>query len=993
MIRYPFVSAVIVLLPGIYQFQPALAQSSRSDSLADEQSVDEIIVTGTRIPRRDYESASPIVTVDSSLFDQNGSPSVGTMLNTLPQFTPWMTENTNNRTGPNPTGQTIMDLRGLGFGRTLVLLDGKRIVPSNGYGAVDVNLIPPAIVQSVEIVSGGASAVYGSDAVGGVVNFKTRHFKGLEANASWSETDIGDGQVWDAGVTGGLEFSHGYAYGHVSYAERDPVTQGDRSFSEVGRRYDPEQQRFIASGSGNIRQGTVYQEDWNLPSQTVIDTYFSSVDPSYMPGALEPWSALSFNPDGSVFSIEPVYNFTGDWNEPLQPVEPSHYTYNYAPYQFLRLPMERTNFFGRAGFELSSGTEIFMQAHWAAYDSKIQLAPTPMCCVWVAADNPHIDPSLAGILASRPDPTLPIYFQKRTNEVGLRNRTADYDARQIVLGMNGEFLSLEDWRFDVYGAVGQVDQARTVGGGVSRTAFEDLSMAPDAGASICGGSGMNPFGIDSISPECAAYIRRTGSETSQTRQTVGEATVSGPVFEMPAGTARAALGFLYKQDRFKNIGDETLSAQRIDPVYDFPIGDVDFGGGGGGTQSLIGETRSREAFVEVGLPLLADAPFAQSLEATFGYRYGNHSNAGKIDAWKAETIWQLNDPVTFRSSFQQAIRAPDFYALFTPQVIQVFDTWTDACDSTWEPEFEGDNLGAQQDPEVAALCIAQGVPESELPNFVDTRGFALGVSGGNPDLAEETAETFTAGLVLRPTWKPVAGLQMSVDYYRIKVRDIVAYLGDPVYSCFNREVNPSLDPDNIYCQQFGRNPVTYQIEDLRDIAINLSEISVSGYDFQADVAFDAGPGQLSLHGIASYAESATQTAGTGSPTQEFAGKATGYAVTAASSFFSLVPRFKASANAGYVVGPYDVNLMWRYIGNLEDDWITDFTIPSRQYFGLTFGYAPDRGTLEGLVIRAGVTNLMNQDPPLYPSSVEANTEPSTYDVLGRRYFLRMNYRF
>jgi iron complex outermembrane receptor protein len=979
-------------------FQPVRGQDDPFESEANDADIEEIVVTGTRIVRRDYESSSPIVTVDSSLFEQSGSPSVGTMLNTLPQFTPWITENNNNRTGPNPTGQTIMDLRGLGLGRTLVLLDGKRMVPSNGYGSVDVNLIPPAIIQSVEVVSGGASAVYGSDAVAGVVNFRTRKFEGLEADASWEQTDLGDGQMWNIGVTGGLRFSRGYVDGHLSVSERDPLTQGDRKFSEVSRGYDEDQQDFIPLGSAYVRQGVYWEEYWNAASQSAVDEYFLAVDPSYTPGALSPtFLPLAFNPDGSLFSTRPVYNFTGDRNEPLQPVEMSFYTYNYAPDNFLRLPMERTNFFGRAGIDVSQNVDLYAQLHWADYRSRRQLAPSPVSDLWIGADNPHIHPGLAAILASRPNPDAPFWFMKRMTDIGPRKFAADYDARQIVVGARGDIGGVTGWTFDVYGTVGQVDQSRTIDGGVSRTAFEELSMAPDAGASICGGDGMNPFGINSISPECAAYIRRTGTEKAEIRQTVGEATISGPFFELPAGSARAALGILYKQDRYENVGDATLRAQRIDPVYGYPTNDVDTGGQAG-SDDVFGETSSREAFVEVNLPLLSDAPMAQSLEATFGLRYGDHSNAGTIDAWKADAIWQINDPLTFRSSYQRAIRAPDFWALFSPQTETEFIWYYgEPCDSTYEPPtdpYTGNwPLGALQDPDVAALCVAQGIPAEELPNYVDSKRWTVGPSGGNPNLTEETAETITAGLVLRPSWSWAENLQASIDYYHIEVKNIVGYLGGSVYNCFDRALNPSLDPDNIYCQQFARNAESFQIDEFRDIALNLAELSVSGYDLQVDIAFDAGPGQLRLHGLASYAESATQTAGPGSPTQEHAGKATRYSIVAQSAFFSLVPRVRASADARYTVGPYDMNLTWRYVSDLMDARITTFRLPSRQYWGLTLGFAPDDGFFEGLVIRAGVTNLTNTDPILYPSSVEANTEPSTYDVIGRRYFVRMTYRF
>jgi outer membrane receptor protein involved in Fe transport len=991
LVRRIFAAALLFTLAPC---QPAGGQDGPPEPETHDTYIDEIVVTGTRIVRRDYKSSSPIVTIDSSLFEQSGSPSVGTVLNTMPQFTPWMTEYTNNRPGPKPLGQTIMDLRGLGFGRTLVLMDGRRIVPSNGFGSVDVNLIPPAIIQSVEVVTGGASAVYGTDAVAGVINFRTRQFTGLEADASWAQTDVGDGQMWNAGLTGGLQFSRGYVNGHLSVAQRDPIMQGDREFSEVTRAFNANLGHFVTAGSWYVRQGMYVAQYWNRASQSAIDDYFMAVDPSYTAGAISPnFYPLGFNPDGSPFSMSPVYNFTGDLNEPLQPVEPSIYSYNTAPDNFLRLPMDRNNFFGRAGINLGEDVELYAQVHWADYSSRRRLAPAPINDLWIAADNPHIHPGLAAILASRPFPDAPFWFMKRMSDLGPRRFSADYDARQVVAGAKGNLGHLASWTFDLYGTFGRVDQSRTMDGAMSRSAFDELSMASDAGASICGGDGMNPFGINSISAECAAYIRRTGTETAEIRQTVGEATISGPLFDLPAGTTRAALGLLYKKDRYLNVGDETWRAQRLDPVYGYAVNDVDLGGASA-SEDISGETSSREAFVELNLPLLSNAPMARSLEATLGLRYGDNSNAGTFNAWKADTIWQISGPLTFRSSYQQAIRAPDFYALFSPQTEQTF-SWFDGepCDSTYEPASEDSVQGAQQDPDVAALCTAQGIPEEELANFVDARRFAIGPSGGNPNLAEETAETITAGLVLHSAWDRTANLQTSIDYYHIEVKDIVGYLGNPVFQCFDRNLNPSLDPNNIYCQQFTRNTESFQIDEIRDIALNLSELSISGFDLQVDLGFDAGPGQLHLHGLASYAASATQTAGPGSPQQEYAGKATAYGYNAASPFFALVPRVRASAEAGYALGSYDINVTWRYVGKVQDDWITDFYLPSRQYWGLTVGFSPDSKIVEGLEIRGGVTNLTNTEPVLYPSWVEANTEPSTYDVVGRQYFVRMTYRF
>jgi iron complex outermembrane receptor protein len=205
---------------------------------AQEDTLEEIVVTGSRIVRQDYESASPIVTVSEDLFKQTGAATVETVLNSLPQFVPSVTSTSNN---PSNGGQANVELRGLDTVRTLVLLDGRRLVPANGTGVVDLNMLPASIIQNVEIITGGASAVYGSDAVAGVVNFKTKEFEGLEIETNYGETSESDGEEWQASVTGGIRFAdgRGHAMLNLAYADRAAVRQGDRDYSRIALGYDP----------------------------------------------------------------------------------------------------------------------------------------------------------------------------------------------------------------------------------------------------------------------------------------------------------------------------------------------------------------------------------------------------------------------------------------------------------------------------------------------------------------------------------------------------------------------------------------------------------------------------------------------------------------------------------------------------------------------------------------------------------------------------------
>ena len=372
-------------------FATAASYTPAAMAQGADAELEEITVTGSRIARQDYSSASPISTVEAELFSQTGAPTIETVLNTLPQFVPAITSTSNN---PSNGGQANVALRGLGTRRTLVLLDGRRIAPSNDTGVVDLNLIPASVIENVEIITGGASAVYGSDAIAGVVNIKTRQFTGLELTGGWGETAESDGTRQSLGITAGIESDdgRGYAFGSFNWADREGVIQGDRKFSEVAVDWDDDTQTFEPLGSSTIRQGRWDALTANLPSQAAIDAYFASV-PGYAPGDAAPGNNYGFNPDGSIFNTSPVINFTGDTNEPLQPVNPSSYTYNYAPPNNLELPLERLSFFGKAGFEMNDNAEVYAQVLWADYDVQSALgADARQRALYVRPDNPNLDP-------------------------------------------------------------------------------------------------------------------------------------------------------------------------------------------------------------------------------------------------------------------------------------------------------------------------------------------------------------------------------------------------------------------------------------------------------------------------------------------------------------------------------------------------------------------------------------------------------------------------
>ena len=942
--------------------------------------LEEITVTGSRIARQDYSSASPISTVEAELFSQTGAPTIETVLNTLPQFVPAITSTSNN---PSNGGQANVSLRGLGTTRTLVLLDGRRISPSNDTGVVDLNLIPASVIENVEIITGGASAVYGSDAIAGVVNIKTRNFTGLELTGGYGETAESDGVRQSLGITGGLESDdgRGYAFASLNWADREGVIQGAREFSHVDLDWDGDS--FEPLGSSTIRQGRWDALTANLPSQQAIDAYFAAVDPGYTPGDAAPGNNYGFNPDGSIFNTAPVINFTGDTNEPLQPVNPAQYTYNYAPPNNLELPLERLSFFGKAGFEMNDYAEVYAQIMWADYDVQSALAPTPATSLYVRPDNPNISAGLLPVLASRPDPNAPFSFRKRMLETGPRVRALNYEFSQTIIGIRGDIAWFDGWNYDLYASQGQTDKVERQLGNVSRSAWYELALADDHGASIIG-SPINPFGIGALQPEAAAHVFRAAINETTIKQQVIEGFITGGMFELPAGSAELAVGYLFKRDEYSFLPDSSLTAQVVDPVTGSTRTDIV---GFNAQDNVRGETISREVYVEALFPLLGNMTAVEALDLTVGYRYANHSVAEEMNSYKAEFTWDITSQFGARAGYQRAVRAPNINELFRPATINFPSVGLgDPCSNNFN-DPSGEVQGAQDDAGARALCVSQGIPDGAVDSYLFTNTQFQGLSGGNPTLQEETADTITAGLVWRGDGDGFFGnFSGSIDYYQIEIEDAIDSIDAQTFveRCFTPAFNPGFDNNNQFCQLFGRDTGTGTIVDALEVDTNLALFKVEGVDFQLDYAGDIGPGVFRGKLIASNLLKWDRAITTADPFEEFAG-------TAADDFDAL-PEWKTTLSLGYGIGGFDGDVRFRYIGDMNDKSFPDFKLDSVTYVDLTLAYGFS-GFADGLIIRGGVTNLTDEEPIIYPSQQQANTDPATYDVLGQRYFVNLTYTF
>jgi iron complex outermembrane recepter protein len=975
---------VVMCIAGVLRANPQDPDEHSTQPL-DAPVLEQIIVTGSRIARRDFDSASPIVTAGPERFEQTVSPTVESTLNTLPQFVPSFTSTSNN---PSNGGQGNLSLRGLGPQSTLALLDGRRLTPATGNGIVDLNIVPPPLVERVEVVSGGASAVYGSDAVAGVVNFKLRpSYEGLEIGSSMGRTHRADGGQHDVHVTAGTDFAdgRGSVYGFASRSERRLVTHGDRAFSRHALIYvgpgngslGPHD-AFVHGGSGVVEEGAAVLPviGPNPISQAAFDTLFERY--GYAPGTVPLQAVLGFNADGTLFTrgnftADSVANFRGE-RDPVR-FNSAFYAYNFAPENALQLPLERDTGFARVRFDASDGISVHADVLVADYTVAQRLAPAPVDRVLMPRDNPHISDDLARLLDSRPNPDADFQWFKRMSELGARVARTRYDLRQLTVGVDADVF--DRWRLSAYLQHGESAHRNRQLGNALRSRIEELTFSADGGLAACGG--LTPFGVGSISEDCARYVGVEGTNRTRLRQRVAELSVEGPIVALPAGDMRAAFGLFMKRDYYAYTADALVSRVLPDGRPDVV--------GFNASDNLRGRQRNTDAYIETLIPVLAERRGAVSLDVELGYRRAAYRTFGSVDAWKAALLYRPIESVALRGSLQNAVRAPGIVDLFQPQLPTVFPTSAgrDPCEAD-SPARTGPHAAA-----VEALCLAQGVPEALLPAFRDSDGIGLGFRGGNPDLVSEEARTHTIGVVWTPAISAMGlgRMQVSLDAYRIVLDGAIRRVsaGELMALCFDPVSNPTFSPDEVWCRTFAREPETGEVVDAYVINRNIAGIRTSGLDLQLDWRTTLGPGDLGANWLLSWLDSFARRAGPGAPAEELRGTLAD--VVAGAS----LPRMKWNLGVDYRWRDLRLHARLRHVDGMRDVVFPEFRVASRRYLDLFARYDFDGGAADGLMLAIGIENVLDRDPPIVASSTTANTDPQQYDVLGRRWFVRMGYRF
>jgi len=954
---------------------PSFAQSTEDQATE----VGEIVVTGSRIARQDYRSTSPVVTVGAQDFQQTGAVTIESLLNDLPQFTPSIGSTSNN---PSNGGQANINLRNLGTNRTLVLVNGRRLVPSNSSGAVDVSIIPTALIQNIEVISGGASAAYGSDALAGVANFiLNESFEGVQFDAQYGQTDRNDGVTESYSLTIGGNFADdkGNAVLSLGRSTREVIFNAARPFSAV------------SGASTTSPLGSTILDAGNRPSAAFLASYFGR--------AVAPGGQFGFNDDGSIFAYTGKVNVKNPAGAGIEYTQPNaNYTFNTGPLNYMQLPIDRFNAYASGKYHINDNAEIYASALFTQYTADSELAATPAANgtgFRVPATNPFITGDLRTFLNARPNPGSTFLLNKRFTSLGGRHSTDEYNVYQLTTGIRGQ-VPKSTWTYDVYASYGRVSNLTTQSGNVSRSSVQTLLNAADGGVSLCAG-GFDPFGVTNLSAECVNYINRSARNQTTTEQRVVEATIQGKAFDLPAGEVRVAFGAQYRQDNFDFQADSSLA--QSNPIVNLPDGSTTGGSeiaGFNPSQPLRGGTNSRELYAEALIPVLADVPFVQALDLTVGYRYADYNLTGGTTAYRADLDWTIIDGLRVRGGYNRAVRAPSIGELFSP--VNVGFPAIGAADPDG---IEGDPCdvnssyrkpGNPNADAIRNLCIAQGIRADDYGTFVYSNEQVQGVSGGNPDLIEETSDSWSAGIVWQsPFSHPLLSrLSASVDYYNIEITNAIGAItvDQQLQGCFNATgENPTFDASNSYCALFQRDRLSGNIVNTFENNANLGMVKTSGVDFQADWRFDLSDvgapawGSLDVNTVVSWLENYEDNVVEGGVFTDRTG-------TIASVFGRTFPEWKSLTTVNWTNGAFGAGVRWRRVGEMEI-FNGNSTLPSIDYFDLNGSWSVN----DRVSLRAGVNNLTDEQPNVYSPGVQANTDPSTYDVLGRRYYVGLTAKF
>ena len=898
-----------------------------------EASVERIEVTGSRIKRSDMETASPVTIIDAAAIAASGVVSIDSLLQQLTVASGAMTNpGINNGSGGNAT----INLRGLGDNRTLVLLNGRRMIAS-GTGAassVDLNTIPVSMVARIEVLKDGASAIYGTDAVAGVVNvILKRDYDGFEMNIQSGVSDEGDAEETSFDFTLGNTFDKGNFVFGLQYTDRGDAGQKDRNFSNcpIDERGEPGSIELYCGGSDYPLGGRVWGDQNHGITKPGTDSetgeakyaigdsgqygqYIQDTGDDAQVGDAKFEYFDKTMTEADVSGRDGIYHPFGDDDK-----------YNYAEASYLSTPMKRINISTSGTYEVSNDIVFFTEATYTKRWSEQQLAPQP---IWNSDPWVYM-PKSAGTTDDgyfMTDDLLPfaqpgekLDYGRRMLDTGSRNFSQVVDTVRIVAGLEGVFSN--DWSWDLSYNKGRNDSVDTLANLHNIGSINNAVLAGD----------FDPFTQDSWQGESVAPFIYTEVNAGGSEMDIVAASLTGDLVDLPAGTLGFAAGYEHRTESAYFTPD-SLTAQGLanDPRV----------------EPTSGGFYVDEAYVELAIPLLADVTMVKALELSAAVRYFDYSTFGDDTTWKLGLTWKINDELMLRGVTSTAFRAPTVDELYGGE----------------SPSFD----------QITHAATEQTQAEVTV--------------GGNPSLTPEQADITTMGVVYEPSF--LEGLSLTVDYYDIDITNAIDSVdSDYVANQCLDDSGATKNTGTALCQVANIAIDGTGLISFNNGLQNIGGQSTAGYDINIAYSFDAA-------GLSWRASLDTSIIDKFEKSDQD-GVVINYAGVITSGDGSYA-EYKTNFNLSVIADSWIAGYEMRYISEMDSFSCLRApskcyapTVDSMIYHDISASYYLN----DNISFSGGINNLLDEDAPYYSGNNDSNTDPYTYDVLGRYFFVKAKIKF
>ncbi len=924
-----------------------LGTTSAATLAAEPDELEQVLVTGSRIQRTELESAVPVQVLNADFLANRGTQNLADVLQQLPAFGTSTYTRANSNFATSGNGVSTLNLRNAGDPRTLVLINGHRTAAGiSGTSIVDINNLPTDLIKDVEVITGGASAVYGSEAIAGVVNFVLNDdFQGLAFHGQGGVTSHGDNGRHLASISAGADFlQRGHAVFNVQWDKDEGLHSHDRALSAND---NPFRSSYAAQGRFDVPDGNTWTYN---PDNTLKQGFNSNID---------------------------GYNRNGQ--------------------RLISVPVERVLLTGLADFALSDTTGLYADGSYASVKSHSRIEalatdgsdarlPDGTISDGLSIENPFIPAAIRSDMLAAGATTLG--FRKRLVGAFDRSNRNERSHYRLITGLKGALQG--DWRWDAYVSQSGSRDDTTAGTALRDRYYYALDaiagpnntvICRDATARAAGCAPFNPFGFNSVSKEAAAYITDKGfldRYSASIRQQVAAANFTGSLFALPAGSVKLATGVEHRRESSsEQHSPETQAGMTM----------------GNALSNTGGNYHVTEAYVEAIAPVLADHRLARSLDVEAAWRYGDYSTVGGVSSWKAGLNWAPAQDLRIRAVYSQATRAPNINELYQGRNQDFPTGLTDPCNG----------VTAATTGAVAAYCralpgAAQNMAAHGGAFFYDANTDLQSIEsfdGGNAALKAETARTWTLGLVLTPTALP--GLSLTIDWYDIRIRDAIAKV--PLQYLIDQCVNSAgVSPLCTFIVREGAAPLRPRtpgtIWQVNTGPVNAASIVSSGIDIglRHKIAFESGH-QFRAALNYTYVDTLRIQPLADLSAESNLGQLNGPGRLGAGF------RHRANLQLGYTAGAFDAGWTLRYqsamadtLGILRTDDPGNF-VPAYGYHDLQGRYSFGRD--EHYSVYIGVQNLFDRKPPLMDQNRASNitgteTAADSYDVYGR--FIHAGFR-